>query len=77
MGYVVSSEGLGTDPSKLRAITDMLVPIDKQGVILFCLFVVFFFFCQNKGRFYDVISPRLPGPVQFCKLMLSTKHYCD
>ena len=32
MGHVVSSEGFGAGPSKLRAISDMPAPVDKQGV---------------------------------------------
>ena len=32
MGHIVSSEGLGADPNKLKAINDMPAPTDKQGV---------------------------------------------
>ena len=32
MGHIVSSEGLGVDPNKLKAINDIPAPTDTQGV---------------------------------------------
>ena len=32
MGHIISSEGLGADPNKLKAINDMPPPTDKEGV---------------------------------------------
>ena len=36
MEHVIFEQGVEPDPSKIKAITDMLGPVDKQGVMRFC-----------------------------------------
>ena len=36
MGHVISDLGVKPDPSKVKAISDMPPPTDKQGVMRFC-----------------------------------------
>ena len=48
MGHVISERGVEPDPSKVKAITDMPPPTDKQGVKRFCGMVNYLSsFCPN------------------------------
>ena len=55
MGHVISDLGVKPDPSKVKAISDMPPPTDKQGVMRFCSMVNYLnTFCPNLSQ---VIKP--------------------
>ena len=55
MGHVLSEQGAEADTGKVRAISEMPVPNDKQGVMRFCGMVNYLnHFCPNLS---DVIKP--------------------
>ena len=55
MGHVISDLGVKPDPRKVKAISDMPPPTDKQGVMRFCGMVNYLkTFCPNLSQ---VIKP--------------------
>ena len=51
MGHVISDQGVEPDPNKVKAINDMLAPVDKQGVIRFCVMVNYLnTFCPHLSQ---------------------------
>ena len=55
MGHVISDLGVKPDPSKMKAISDMPPPTDKQGVMRFCGMANYLnTFCPNLSQ---VIKP--------------------
>ena len=54
MGHVISERGIEPDSNKVRAIADMPLPIDKQGVKWFCGMV----------NYLNHFSPNMSGVIK-------------
>ena len=72
MGHVISDLGVKPDPSKVKAISDMPPPTDKQGMMRFCGMVNYLnTFCPNLSQ---VIKPLFDLTKQDCEFIWSDVH---